>query len=337
MPKPTGVLLVNLGTPHSPKPSHVYRYLIEFLSDPRVIDFSWLKRQLLVRGLIVPFRYRNSAKSYAEIWTKEGSPLLVHSQNLVNALQTSLGTDYKIYLAMRYQSPSIKNILDTIKNDNLDRLIVLPLFPQYASATTGSVQQEVMKHLSQWPVIPKVNFINHFATHPKFIQAVAEIGKGYPLENYDHIIFSFHGLPESHIKKADYSGCCLKTNCCNKLQSHNLSCYKAQCHGTAQGIVQALQIPEGKYSITFQSRLGKEPWLNPFTSERLDQLVKENKKRVLVFSPAFVCDCLETLHEIAIEYKHSFIQQGGQTLDLVRGLNDHPLWVEAVSTIIKGR
>lgn len=334
MAKSIGLLLVNLGTPDSPALKDVFRYLSQFLTDPRVIDLPWLKRQLLVRGLIVPSRFRNSAKSYSEIWTKDGSPLLLHSQNLAKALQKSLGSGYDVRLAMRYQNPSIKMTLESMRETGTEKLIILPLFPQYASASTGSVQQEVMKHLSQWLVIPHVHFINNFATHPKFIQAFIENGKRYAIKDYDHVIFSFHGLPQRQIKKADLHGCCLKANCCKNFNRDNQACYAAQCYATARGIINGLDIPEEKATVTFQSRLGKDPWIQPFTSDRLTELAKEKKKKVLLFSPSFVCDCLETLHEISIEYKHAFLQQGGEVLDLVESLNDQPHWVEALKEIV---
>jgi len=258
----TGVLLVNLGTPDSYRPRDVYRYLIEFLTDSRVMDLSWIRRQLLVRGAIVPFRYRQTAHLYKTLWTDQGSPLLVHGRALETKLQAALGDNFKVCLAMRYQNPSIASVLEQLRNTPLEHLIVLPLFPQYASATTGSVHQKVMEHVKEWTAIPKLTFLNSFAEHPAFIQAFCAVGKTYNPSNYDHILFSFHGLPERQIQKID------KTHC-----------YKAQCYTTANLISAGLQIPEDRYSISFQSRLGSEPWLQPYTTDTLKHLVHHNKKR----------------------------------------------------------
>jgi ferrochelatase len=333
MNQKTGILLVNLGTPDSPKPKDVHKYLIEFLTDGRVIDVPWFKRQCLVRGIIVPRRYKESAKSYADIWTEEGSPLMVYGLRVEKLLQESLGDDFQVALAMRYQNPSIESALETLKT--CTKLIILPLFPQYASATTGSIHQKVMQVVSLWRNVPELKFINSFATNPKMIEAFCQIGRQFPIEEYDQVVFSFHGLPEKHIKRADPHGYCLKEkDCCKKMCSKNSTCYSAQCFATAQALVEKLGLEEGQYTVAFQSRLGKDPWLKPYMSETLHQLQKEGKKRVLVFCPAFVCDCLETIHEIGIEYRNEFLENGGERYDLVPGLNDHPLWIEALEAII---
>ena len=216
-----GLLLVNLGTPKSPRPSDVYKYLIEFLTDERVIDFGWLKRQLLVRGIIVPLRFRQSAKLYQEIWTKEGSPLLVHSRDLQQKIQDQLSSNYVVELAMRYQQPSIDEALQRLQNSLVSQIIVLPLFPQYASATTGSVHKKIMQSVMDWPYIPKLTFINNFASYEGFINSICARASEHDLNSYDHILFSFHGLPQRQIKTADLSGNCLTNNCCNTLNIKN--------------------------------------------------------------------------------------------------------------------
>jgi len=339
MNETTGVLLVNLGTPDSPNPSDVYRYLIEFLTDERVIEGSWLFRQLLVRGLIVPRRYRQSAKSYSEIWTPEGSPLKVYGYKVKDLLQQHLGESYAVELAMRYQSPSIPTALDSFQRKGCNRIIVIPLFPQYASATTGSVHQKVMETVSSWHAIPELIFMDSFAAHPAFIRAFSELASPFNLEEYDHILFSFHGLPEKQLVKADNSGnCCLKTkDCCHAFTEKNRQCYSAQCYATANAIVKSLELHPEKYSLSFQSRLGKEPWLQPYTSDVITKLAKAGKKRVLVFCPSFVCDCLETIHEIGVEYAAEFKHAGGESLDLVPGLNDHPQWIDALAEFVQTR
>lgn len=331
----TGVLLVNLGTPKSPLPCDVYRYLIEFLTDARVMDLPWLKRQLLVRGVIVPFRYRQSAKAYQQIWTDKGSPLLIHGKNLVDGLSHALGSDFVVGLGMRYQEPSLEKIVAQFMQEDLKHLIILPLFPQYASATTGSVHECVQKIIRRYSVIPKLTFIDQFANDPGMVSAFCSRAKEYPFENYDHFVFSFHGLPQRQLQTVDKHNRCLKSQeCCDSLCEQNRSCYSAQCHSTAFAIAEKLNISDKNYTICFQSRLGKEPWMQPYTSDVIKRLAKEGKKRVLVFCPSFVCDCLETIYEIGVEYAQEFQHAGGVQLDLVKGLNDHPDWVKALKQII---
>lgn len=312
----TAILLINLGTPDSAQPKDVFRYLIEFLTDERVLDLPWLRRQLLVRGFIVPKRYKSSAKSYEAIWTKEGSPLMVNSINFKNKLQAFLGENFHVGLAMRYQNPSIESVLPSLLKTDPEHLIILPLFPQYASATTGSINQKVMEILKSEKVFPKITFCNHFFDHPEVTNAHKEIAASFPLSTYDHVVFSFHGLPKKQIPES-------RSN------------YLSQCYKMAENLSAALQLPKAKSSISFQSRLGKDPWLEPFTNETLINLAKSGSKRVLVFCPSFVCDCLETIFEIGVEYKEEFLHAGGEHLQLVPSLNDHPAWVRAASSIIQ--
>lgn len=328
-----GVLLVNLGTPDSYDPRDVYKYLIEFLTDARVIDFPWWRRQLFVRGFIVPTRYRQSAELYKKLWTDKGSPLLVHGRAVENALQQSLGPSYKVALGMRYQNPSIAAALEKLRKANVHEIIVVPLFPQYSSATTGSVNQKVMETVKDWMVIPKMTFINSFATHPSFIRAFAQRGRQYPISTYDAVVFSFHGLPERQIRKCDNLSHCLKPTCCETFDTRNTHCYRAQCYSTARAIAAELSIES--YQVCFQSRLGKEPWLKPYASDLIHDCAKAGKKKLLVFSPSFVCDCLETTSEISEEYGTEFKKLGGEELQLVEGLNSHPAWIEALQSIVK--
>lgn len=331
----TGVLLVNLGTPNSAKPRDVFRYLNEFLTDARVVDIPFIPRHLLVRGLIVPKRYKMSAKSYKQIWTQEGSPLLVYAQEVKKSLQTTLGDDFIVEIAMRYQNPSIKKALEGFENLSLSELIVIPLFPQYASATTGSIYEEVFSCLSKWNTFPEIRFINEFYDHPTLIKAFASLAKEHSIENYDHILMSFHGLPERHLKKADKNSHCLKcSNCCQTLSQKNKRCYSAQCYATASAIAKELNLSESDYSICFQSRLGKEPWISPFTSNAIKELPARGYKKILVMCPAFICDCLETLYEIGIEYQEEFHRYGGESLTLVKGLNNHPLWIQTLKELV---
>lgn len=331
----TGILLINLGTPRSCSPQDVKNYLLEFLLDPRVVDLPTVKRNVLVRGLIVPKRYKESAKTYAEIWTEDGSPLLVYGEALKEALQGVMGEEFLVELAMRYQEPSIEKGLNRLQKAGVDHLVICPLFPQYASATTGSVHQRVMEIVKDWQVIPRMSLISSYPDHPALIDAHREIAWGYNPHSFDHILFSFHGLPENQLKKANPSGRCLEDqSCCDTLRAENKYCYRANCMRTAKALVKALDIPEKKYSICFQSRLGKTPWLQPYTSDKVKQLGEQGHERVLVFSPSFVCDCIETTHEIGIELQEEFQEAGGGELTLVQGLNTHPTWVKGLKEII---
>jgi ferrochelatase len=328
------ILLINLGTPDSPAPNDVHRYLIEFLTDKRVIDIPWLYRQLLVRGVIVPRRYKQSAKSYEAIWTAEGSPLMVWGRKVQRALQARVGDQCVVELAMRYQNPSIGSVLDKLLSSGVEQIKVLPLFPQYASATTGSVMEKVMDEVRLRQVIPELSFVQNFATHPAYIKALSETAAPFDLKDYDHILFSYHGLPERQLIKADCHHHCLKSEtCCNRLTEKNRNCYSAQCHATTRAVVDRLSIPSSKYSIAFQSRLGSEPWKRPFTNEVIQQLAKQGCKRLLVFCPSFICDCLETTYEIGVEYGQEFRHAGGEVLDLVPSLNDSDSWIEALALI----
>lgn len=330
----TGILLVNLGTPQSPNPQDVKRYLLEFLLDPRVVDLPAVKRNLLVRGAIVPRRYKESAQIYQSIWTEDGSPLMVHGRELTEALQSSLGPEFVVELAMRYQSPAIPEGLERLRVAGVEHLVILPLFPQYASATTGSVHQKVMETVSQWQVIPRMSFVSAYPDHPALIEAFREIGWSYNPHSFDHILISFHGLPEGQVRKADPGKRCLTRGCCDQLVAENAYCYRAHCYRTARALVKSLDIPEHKYSVCFQSRLGKMPWLQPYASDVIEKLGKSGNERVLVFCPSFVCDCIETTHEIGVEYQETFQKAGGGKLHLVQGLNNHPTWVRGLREIV---
>jgi len=328
-----GVLLVNLGTPDSPQTKDVRRYLGEFLMDGRVIDINPALRALLVKGAIVPFRSPKSAKLYQEIWSpKNGSPLLYYSIKQAELLQQSLGNDYQVELAMRYQNPSIETALGKLKAANVDSLKVIALFPQYASASSGSVYQKVMELVSKWLTIPDLSFVNSFHDNELMIENFAENGRKYQPETYDHILFSFHGLPQRQLIKSDPTqNHCLKTaDCCATLTDANKFCYSAQCHDTARLIAQKLNLSKDQYTICFQSRLGNDPWVKPYTTEVVAELAKKGKKRMLVFCPAFVADCLETVYEVSVEYHEEFKALGGEKIQLVESLNDSPKFIEAL-------
>lgn len=331
-----GILIVNLGTPDSPEVKDVRRYLDQFLMDERVIDINPIGRTLLVKGIIVPFRGPKSAKTYQKVWTEQGSPLLFYTERAALMLQESLGDEYLVSMGMRYQNPSIASALEKLKAANVDSIKVLALFPQYASATTGSVHQLVMEIVSKWQTIPNISFVNSFYTHPGIIRIFADNARKHQPETFDHFLFSFHGLPQRQLVKADHSKqTCLKSgNCCATITDANKFCYAAQCHHTARLIAAELGIPQEKYTVTFQSRLGKEPWVQPYTSDTIHELAHKGVKRLMVFSPAFVADCLETIYEIAEEYLLEFKDLGGEHLQLVESLNDKPEWIEVLKELV---
>lgn len=334
----TGVLLVNLGTPDSPKPSDVKKYLTEFLTDDRVIDFPWLKRNLLVRGIIIPARYKNSAKLYGEIWDDEtGSPLLYHTENLTKKVSAKVPSNYVVEMAMRYQSPSIETGLNALRKASVDDIVVLALYPQYASSSTGTTIQKVMEIVGSWNGLPGLRFIKAFYDHPQFINAFVAKIKSYNLTDYDHIVFSYHGLPERHMKKVDFSGNhCLQEGykCCNEICDNNRLCYRAQCKKTTDLLIEKLELKPEDYTMSFQSRLGKDPWIQPFTDNELERLAKEGKKKLLVVCPAFVADCLETIYEIGVEYQEIFQEHGGEKVQLVESLNDSDEFVELILDLV---
>ncbi len=335
MSEKIGVLLVNLGTPDSARFGAVRRYLNEFLTDGRVIDLPWLSRQLLVRGVIVPRRFMNSTRLYQQVWTDRGSPLLLHSQETRDQLQQALGEEFHVVLGMRYQNPSLSSALEELRDAYVNQLIVLPLFPQYASATTGSVHAKVMETIKDWMVIPHLTFVNNYCTDAGFINAFAEVGRSYAPHEYDHVLFSYHGLPERHLTKADSSGqlCLKQKNCCASWNNQNRYCYRAQCYATTRALAEALDLKE--YSICFQSRLGNDPWTQPYTEETIRQCAEKGMKHLLVFAPSFTCDCLETILEIGKEYAEVFKHAGGEELTLVRSLNTHPAWIDALKNLVQ--
>lgn len=332
-----GVLLVNLGTPDSSEVKDVRKYLDQFLMDERVIDIPKFNRTLLVKGIIVPFRSPKTAKLYKEIWKEKGSPLLYYSEAQARLLQEKLGDEYQVELAMRYQNPSVPSALAKLKAGLVESIKVIPLFPQYASASTGSVMQLVMELVSKWQTIPPISFVNSFHDNEQMIEIFAENAKKHQPETYDHVLFSFHGLPERQLLKCDHtSNYCLKVeNCCENFNDTNKFCYSAQGYDTGRLLAKALGIKRSDYTVCFQSRLGKEPWVQPYTTDVLKKLASEGKKRLLVFSPAFVADCLETLYEITVEYHEEFKALGGEHVQLVESLNDHPKFIEALAEMVE--
>ncbi len=332
-----GLLLINLGTPDAPTPEAVRRYLREFLSDPRVIDIRPAARWLLLNLVILPFRPAKSAHAYQKIWTAEGSPLLLHSQQLAARVQARLGDRWAVELGMRYGAPSIASALERLKQRGAERLVLFPLYPQYTSAANGSSLEEAFRHLSRAPVVPPVLTMDAFYDDPGFLDAFAERGRAVLEPNRpDHVLFSFHGVPERQVAATAEPGHCFRSeSCCAQITAANRNCYRAQSFATARLLASRLQLAPGSWSVSFQSRLGRTPWIRPYTDEVLPELARKGVKRVAVFSPAFVADCLETLEELAIRAREDFIAAGGEELWLVPSLNASDTWVAAVTGMVE--
>lgn len=332
--KKTGVLLINLGTPDSPQVKDVRSYLSQFLNDPRVIDIPWLWRKILVNLIIVPFRAPKSAGIYRKLWTANGSPLLYYGVRVRDLLQASLGEEYDVHLAMRYKNPSIPHVLEEMRKKNFGKIIVLPMFPQYASSSTGSALEEVMRVVRTWWVLPEIRLVSQYYNHPGFIDAVVARGRQYEIGSYDHVLFSYHGLPVRQVDKVHPDGSCEDFGCEHEISEVNKFCYRATCYATTRLIAERLHIPQDQYTVCFQSRLN-EKWLKPFSDKVVEECARNGMKKLLVFSPAFTADCLETIVEIGDEYQHLFEQQGGEKVQLVESLNEHPLWIGCLKQLVE--
>lgn len=334
-----GVLLVQLGTPDAPTTPDVRRYLTEFLMDPRVIDIPIVGRTLLVKGLIVPRRAPKSAATYRTIWDeKTGSPLMYYSKLQRDLLQQELGDDYHVELAMRYQNPSIASALKNMESMMLESIRVIPLFPQYASATSGSVIDRVMEVMRTWQYIPQVSFVSNYCDDEQMCETFADHAKRHDIDYYDHILFSYHGLPVRQLGKVDPSGAltCPDRGCDSCRVEKKSYCYLSQCYATSRAIASKLGLSEDRYTVCFQSRLGKTPWIQPYTSDALHNLAEKGVKKLLVFSPAFVADCIETLDEIQVEYANEFKELGGEEVAMVESLNDDPKWIGVLKRLAQG-
>ena len=336
--KKTAVLLIQLGTPDSPKTSDVRRYLSEFLNDPRVIDLPWLARKLLVNGIIVPFRAPKSAKIYKELWDlgKGQSPLLGHTQKVQEKLKVRLkSSNVDVYMAMRYQNPSMADVMEEMRALHYDHVIVLPLFPQYASASSGSAIERAMKIMSTWWTTPEISIVNQFWDNSGYIDSIVERSKAFDLKDYDHILFSYHGLPEKHVDKV-YEGdnLCSEAPCETEINDKNSMCYKATSYATTRLIADKLGLKEEDYTVCFQSRLDKK-WLTPFSDKVVEEQGRRGAKKLLAFSPAFVADCLETVIEIGHEYQDIFEDHGGERIQLVPSSNDHERFIDGLEEIIR--
>lgn len=337
-----GVLLLNLGTPDSPHAKDVRPYLREFLTDPRVLDINPVLRTALVYGAILPTRPKESGEAYEKIWTERGSPLRFHTADLVEQVATRLaaetGAAVPVEFAMRYGKPGIGPTLQAMQAAGIDRILVIPLFPQYSSAANGSAIQKVFEEAGKLWNVPSLHFVEEFYAHPAFVDAFVQIGKR-TLEEFqpDHVLMSYHGLPERHMRKSDTTGgawCLQDAGCCDRLNASNRFCYRAQCYATSRGLASGLGLAPDGYSVAFQSRLGRDPWIRPYTDERVVELAKSGVRRLAVMCPAFVADCLETIEEIGMRAKEDFVEAGGEDLVLVPSLNAEPVWADAVTTLL---
>lgn len=326
-----GVLLVNLGSPDSTSPEDVKKYLDEFLMDPRVIDIPKIWRTMVVRGIILNTRPKKSAEAYKKIWQEDGSPLILLSEGFQKKIQEK--TEVPVALAMRYGSMSIEKGLEELSSKGVEEVLVIPLYPQFAMSTTETVMVKARE--VQREKFPDLNIqsIPVFYNHPGYIRVLANsIKERLQEETYDHILFSYHGVPTSHIRKRDVtkSHCKIDQSCCNTASPAHEFCYRHQCFETTKLVAKELGLEEGTYSNSFQSRLGMDPWLQPFTDKTIEKYAKDGMKRLAVVTPAFVSDCLETLEEIAMEGKEIFEAAGGKKLIAIPCLNDREDWVEEV-------
>ncbi len=334
----TGVLLLNVGTPDSSAVADVRRYLREFLSDRRVLDMPAPVRWLFLNLVILPTRPRRSAEAYRKVWTPQGSPLLVHSRALREAVAAALGDGHAVELAMRYGHPSIADALTRLRAARVDRIVLFPLFPQYSAAATGSALARVFELMAGSWDIPHVITIPPFFDHPGFIRAVAaRAGPMLARAAPDHVLFSYHGLPERQLRRSDPTGghCFATEGCCDTLGSPNRNCYRAQTHATSRALARELALEPTPWSVSFQSRLGRTPWIVPHTDRELPRLAARGIKRLAVLCPSFTSDCLETIEEIGIRAKDQWRELGGSELTLVPCVNAQPDWVETVAKMVR--
>ena len=329
-----GVLLVNLGSPDSPSVGDVRRYLREFLMDGRVLDVNWFARFCIVHFAILPSRPKQSAHAYQAIWTPAGSPLVVTSRKVHAELQKRLSVP--VELAMRYQNPSIPDAVRRLAQKGVDELLLFPLFPHYAMSSYESAVERVKEVAARLTPSMRVQVQPPYFDQPDYIAALVANAEPFLNKGFDHLLFSFHGVPERQIRKSDPTGqhCLNAENCCQTPSAAHATCYRAQSLKTMAAFVQIARLPAEKFSFAFQSRLGRHPWLRPYTDHELPKLAARGIKKLLVICPSFVSDCLETLEEIGIRGRETFLASGGNDLTLIPCLNEHPLWLDALQKMI---
>ena len=323
------ILLVNLGSPDSPSVPDVRRYLNEFLMDGRVLDTPWIIRRFVV-GLILINRPKESGHAYEKIWTKDGSPLVVYSRNVQKLLSARLTAP--VELAMRYQNPSIESAVKNLAAKGATDVLLIPMFPHYAMSSYETAVVRVQEVAAKLAPSMKLTVQPPYFEDPDYIAALAASATDFLKGDYDHLLFSYHGIPERHLRKSDPTGChCLATtDCCEITSPARATCYRAQCFATTAAFVKLAGVPKEKYSVSFQSRLGKDPWLKPYTDYELPRLANEGKKRMLVICPAFVSDCLETIEEIGMRGYEEFSAGGGKDYTRIPCMTGHPAWINAL-------
>jgi ferrochelatase len=328
-----GVLLVNLGSPDSPAVADVRRYLREFLMDGRVLDAPYPIRFFVVHCCILPFRPKQSAEAYHKIWLPEGSPLVVTSKKVWRELQRRI--EIPIELAMRYQNPSIPSSVDKLLRQGVTEILLIPLFPHYAMSSFETAVERVKEVLRESGPGTSLRVVAPYFADPDFVEALVAVAEPYLQQDYDHLLFSFHGIPERHLRKSDPTGghCLASANCCETASPAHATCYRAQCFRTVEAFVRRAGVT--KYSVAFQSRLGRDPWLKPYTDFELARLPKDGVKKLLVICPAFVSDCLETLEEIEMRGRESFLEAGGKEYAMIPCLNEHPLWIKVLENRVR--
>ncbi|ONH54971.1 ferrochelatase [Pseudomonas cedrina] len=328
------LLLVNLGSPKSTSVADVRSYLNQFLMDPYVIDLPWPVRRLLV-SLILIKRPEQSAHAYASIWWDEGSPLVVLSRRLQQQMTTQW-TQGPVELAMRYGEPSIETVLTRLAAQGIRKVTLAPLYPQFADSTVTTVIEEAKRVVREKRLDVQFSILQPFYDQPEYLDALAASARSYVEQDYDHLLLSFHGLPERHLTKLDPTGqhCFKDADCCKNASAQVMkTCYRAQCFSVARDFAERLGLPDDKWSVAFQSRLGRAKWIEPYTEARLEALARQGVKKLLVMCPAFVADCIETLEEIGDRGREQFREAGGEELVLVPCLNDDPQWAKALNTL----
>lgn len=327
-----GILLVNLGSPKSTKVEDVKEYLDEFLMDERVIDYRWFFRSLLVRGIILKTRPAKSAEAYKTVWTDEGSPLIVITKQIQEKLQKLV--DVPVEVGMRYAEPSIQTGIQKLVDKGVSEIVLFPLYPQYAMSTTETVVEKAEEVRKKFFSNVKISYVEPFYNRDIYINCLAESIREKLPENFDALQFSYHGVPERHLYKTDPTKTCKIGDCCfqNENPSHKF-CYRHQCFKTTELVIEKLGIPKEKTVVSFQSRLGKDKWIEPYTDETLENLPKKGVKNLAIVCPAFVSDCLETLEEISVEGREEFLHAGGENFHYIPCLNDEDRWIEVVKTL----
>lgn len=321
------ILLLNLGSPRSPGTSDVRAYLREFLSDPRVLDSHPVVRWLVLNLFILPFRPRRSAEAYASIWTEKGSPLIVMSERQRELLAAEVPAP--VYLGMRYGEPSVPRAIAEIVASGAEELFLVPLYPHYAMSSYETAVVQAMEEVARQKPSMKVDLLQPYYGDPAYIEALAEVAGPHLAGGYDKLVFSFHGVPERHLRKSDpsHAHCLACTDCCHRAHPAHATCYRHQCVRTMELLAARLGVPHDKAVLAFQSRLGRDPWLTPQTDQTVERLGREGCKKILVVCPSFVTDCLETLEEVAMGCKETFEEAGGENLALIPCLNDNPRWI----------